>query len=128
MLAVELLLRRVWLPGTSDINQLSKIFSARGRPEVLWPAASELPSYVPFRPMPAPPPLSEQFPDVSDGVEGWGGASPLLLLLLLLLLVLSHFDSIAAAAATASAPLPPLLLLPLLLLLLPHLLLHLPLL
>ncbi|GFH14764.1 protein kinase domain-containing protein, partial [Haematococcus lacustris] len=34
----ELLLRRPWLPGTSDIDQLGKIFKALGTPtEECWP-------------------------------------------------------------------------------------------
>jgi len=45
----ELMLRTPYLPGDSDIDQLSKIFSALGTPdEETWPGVTSLPDYVPF--------------------------------------------------------------------------------
>ncbi|KAJ9516855.1 hypothetical protein QJQ45_027293, partial [Haematococcus lacustris] len=45
----ELLLRRPWLPGTSDIDQLGKIFKALGTPtEECWPGR---PSFVATAPL-----------------------------------------------------------------------------
>ena len=45
----ELLLRRYLFPGTSEIDQLSKIFALRGTPdEKSWPELLEMPNYIPF--------------------------------------------------------------------------------
>jgi hypothetical protein len=58
----ELLLRKPWLPGTSDLDQLTRIFAALGTPSPeTWPGCEALPTYVEFRPVPAPP-LRQQFP------------------------------------------------------------------
>ena len=46
----ELLLRVPYFPGNSDIDQLSKIFTALGTPtEEAWPGVSSLPDYIAFR-------------------------------------------------------------------------------
>lgn len=51
----ELMLRMPYLPGDSDIDQLAKIFQARGTPkDEDWPNRSELPAYVEFTPTPEP--------------------------------------------------------------------------
>lgn len=43
-LLVELLLRRPWLPGGTDVDQLGKIFAALGTPnEQNWPGANSQP-------------------------------------------------------------------------------------
>jgi len=52
----ELMLRKPYLPGESDIDQLGKIFAALGTPtEEIWPGLTSLPDYVPFNPCPATP-------------------------------------------------------------------------
>ena len=60
----ELLLRRPWLPGTSDLSQLGLIFGALGTPpKGGWPgAAASLPGYVDFAPRPRPASLAPLFP------------------------------------------------------------------
>jgi len=51
----ELLRREPYLPGDSDIDQLTRIFQARGTPtEAIWPGVSSLPAYVKFTEVPAP--------------------------------------------------------------------------
>ncbi|OQR87497.1 cyclin-dependent kinase [Achlya hypogyna] len=61
----ELLLRRVWLDGASDIDQLSLMFKAIGTPqEQGWTAAKSLPFYLEFAPT-TPTPLAAQFPTLS---------------------------------------------------------------
>eukprot|EP00188_Purpureofilum_apyrenoidigerum_P002815 Plantae.Rhodophyta-Purpureofilum_apyrenoidigerum.ctg2880.p1 GENE.Plantae.Rhodophyta-Purpureofilum_apyrenoidigerum.ctg2880~~Plantae.Rhodophyta-Purpureofilum_apyrenoidigerum.ctg2880.p1 ORF type:complete len:357 (+),score=59.56 Plantae.Rhodophyta-Purpureofilum_apyrenoidigerum.ctg2880:1113-2183(+) len=51
----ELLRREPYLPGDSDIDQLTRIFQARGTPtEAIWPGVSSLPAYVKFTDVPAP--------------------------------------------------------------------------
>ena len=55
-IAAELLTRRAFLPGTSDLDQLSKIFEALGSPtEENWPNVKSLPDYVEFRATPGFP-------------------------------------------------------------------------
>ena len=62
----ELLLRVPYLPGNSDIEQLSRIFTARGTPtEATWPGVSSLPDYIAFQPQPVAP-LRELFTAASD--------------------------------------------------------------
>jgi len=62
----ELLLRVPFLPGNSDIEQLSRVFTARGTPtEATWPGVSSLPDYIPFQPQPGRP-LRELFSAASD--------------------------------------------------------------
>jgi cyclin-dependent kinase 7 len=51
----ELMLRMPYLPGDSDIDQLAKIFQARGTPtDESWPERNRLPAYIPFSPCPVP--------------------------------------------------------------------------
>ena len=57
----ELMLRRPWLPGNNDLEQLSLIFDALGTPtEEQWPGMKALPtaSQVVFKPIPAPSAVS----------------------------------------------------------------------
>ncbi|XP_074275061.1 cyclin-dependent kinase D-1-like [Silene latifolia] len=62
----ELLLRRPFLQGSSDIDQLGKIFAAFGtaKPEQ-WPDMIYLPDYVEYQHVTAPP-LRSLFPMASD--------------------------------------------------------------
>ena len=54
--AAELLLRRAWFPGETDLDQLSKIFQALGTAnQDVWPGCTALPQYVEFQATPAPP-------------------------------------------------------------------------
>lgn len=56
----ELILRIPYLPGDSDIDQLSKIFQARGTPtKEDWPDHDLLPAFVQFKE--TPPPDQRQF-------------------------------------------------------------------
>eukprot|EP00249_Psilotum_nudum_P024623 c29240_g1_i1 orf=128-1369(+) len=58
----ELILRRPFLQGSSDIDQLGKIFAALGTPrESQWSDMTSLPDYVEFQYCPAPP-LRSLFP------------------------------------------------------------------
>ncbi|KAJ8472015.1 hypothetical protein OPV22_026358 [Ensete ventricosum] len=62
----ELLLRRPFLQGSSDIDQLGKIFAAFGTPKPSqWPDMVCLPDYVEYQYVPAPP-LRTLFPMASD--------------------------------------------------------------
>ncbi|XP_058077717.1 cyclin-dependent kinase D-1-like [Magnolia sinica] len=62
----ELLLRRPFLQGSSDIDQLGKIFAAFGTPKPSqWPDMVYLPDYVEYQFVPAPP-LRSLFPMASD--------------------------------------------------------------
>ena len=57
----ELMLRRPWLPGNNDLEQLSMIFDALGTPtEEQWPGMKSLPtaSQVVFKPIAAPSAVS----------------------------------------------------------------------
>lgn len=52
----ELLLRRPFVAGETDLDQLSKIFQAMGTPtEENWPGHTTLPDYVVFKSFPATP-------------------------------------------------------------------------
>ncbi|KAM9138702.1 cyclin-dependent kinase 7 isoform 1-T1 [Pangshura tecta] len=52
----ELLLRVPFLPGDSDLDQLTKIFETLGTPtEEQWPGMSNLPDYVTFKSFPGMP-------------------------------------------------------------------------
>lgn len=56
----ELLLRVPFLPGETDLGQLSKIFEVFGTPSnEIWPGVSTLPDFVSFKPMP-----SQQLKDI----------------------------------------------------------------
>lgn len=60
----ELLQRKPWMPGMSDIEQLSLIFQNLGTPtEASWPGARHLPNYVKFQKT-VPRPLKTIFPKV----------------------------------------------------------------
>lgn len=62
----ELLLRRPFLQGSSDIDQLGKIFAAFGTPKPSqWPDMIYLPDYVEYQFVPAVP-LRSLFPMASD--------------------------------------------------------------
>ncbi|CAM8918685.1 unnamed protein product [Rhodiola kirilowii] len=62
----ELLLRRPFLQGSSDIDQLGKIFAAFGTPKPSqWPDMVYLPDYVEYQNVPAPP-LRSIFQMASD--------------------------------------------------------------
>lgn len=62
----ELLLRRPFLQGSSDIDQLGKIFAAFGTPKPSqWPDMVFLPDYVEYQFVPAPP-LKTLFAAASD--------------------------------------------------------------
>eukprot|EP00026_Physarum_polycephalum_P003454 Phypoly_transcript_03465.p1 GENE.Phypoly_transcript_03465~~Phypoly_transcript_03465.p1 ORF type:complete len:338 (-),score=55.26 Phypoly_transcript_03465:176-1189(-) len=62
----ELMLRNPYFPGSSDIEQLSCIFSALGTPdEQIWPGVSSLPDYVPYNYCP-PTPFRQLFSAASD--------------------------------------------------------------
>ncbi|KAF1883197.1 hypothetical protein Lal_00003381 [Lupinus albus] len=62
----ELLLRRPFLQGSSDIDQLGKIFAALGTPSPSqWPDMVYLPDYVEYQYVPTPP-LRSLFPIASD--------------------------------------------------------------
>nr|BAJ86150.1 predicted protein [Hordeum vulgare subsp. vulgare] len=62
----ELLLRRPFLQGSSDIDQLGKIFAAFGTPKSSqWPDMVCLPDYVEYQFVSAPP-LRSLFPMASD--------------------------------------------------------------
>ena len=52
----ELLLRRAWFPGDTDLDQLGKIFQALGTPsQDTWPGCACLPQFVEFQTTTAPP-------------------------------------------------------------------------
>ena len=57
----ELMLRKPYLPGSSDIDQLGRIYSALGTPtEESWPGHAQLPDYIEFTRQ-TPPPLRQLF-------------------------------------------------------------------
>ena len=54
------------LSGSSDIDQLARIFTALGTPDdAVWPGLSSLPDYIPFQPVPGTP-LREIFVGADD--------------------------------------------------------------
>lgn len=70
----ELMTRVPLFPGTSDIDQLSRVFSVLGTPDASsWPDASKLPDYIPFKHM-APTPLAPRFPAASAAAIAFLGA------------------------------------------------------
>ena len=61
----ELITRRPWFVGTSDLDILGKIFQALGTPtEAQWPGMKDLPNYVEFQKT-VPPPLASVVKGVS---------------------------------------------------------------
>jgi len=64
----ELILRVPFLPGTSDLDQLRRIFHVQGNPtEANWPGVTSLPDYIDFNESPAIP-FSEIFTACSQDV------------------------------------------------------------
>jgi cyclin-dependent kinase 7 len=62
----ELLLRRPFLQGTGDLDQIGKVFAAFGTPrQSQWPEVGTLPDFVEFQFVPAPP-LRSLFPMASE--------------------------------------------------------------
>eukprot|EP00245_Coleochaete_scutata_P005459 TRINITY_DN19028_c0_g1_i1.p1 TRINITY_DN19028_c0_g1~~TRINITY_DN19028_c0_g1_i1.p1 ORF type:complete len:474 (-),score=73.72 TRINITY_DN19028_c0_g1_i1:725-2107(-) len=62
----ELMLRRPFLQGVTDIDQLGKIFGALGTPtEAVWPEMKSLPDFVEYN-MCVAPPLRSYFPMASE--------------------------------------------------------------
>lgn len=62
----ELLRRLPFLPGDTDLDQLSKIFEMCGTPnEKVWPGVESLPDYVSFKPLPSQP-FRDVFSAASD--------------------------------------------------------------
>ena len=62
----ELMLRKPVFPGTSDLDQLTKIFTLLGTPtEEQWPGMRCLPQFMECRPCPAPP-MRKFFPTAPD--------------------------------------------------------------
>ena len=54
--AAELIMRRPWFVGGSDLEILGKIFQALGTPnEAQWPGMRDLPNFVDFQKTVAPP-------------------------------------------------------------------------
>lgn len=52
----ELIMRRPWFVGTSDLDILGKIFQALGTPTpAQWPGMRDLPNFVEFQQTVAPP-------------------------------------------------------------------------
>ncbi|KAF7996221.1 hypothetical protein HCN44_001853 [Aphidius gifuensis] len=52
----ELLLRVPFLPGETDLDQLTRIFQTLGTPtEETWPNISDLPDFIQFKPFPGTP-------------------------------------------------------------------------
>ena len=59
----ELMLRKPYLPGNSDIDQLGKIYAALGTPtEETWPGHTTLPDYIEFTAQTAPNPRRSSSP------------------------------------------------------------------
>ena len=85
----ELLKRVPYFPGQSDIEQLSRIFTALGTPtESTWPGISDLPDYIAFQPQEGTP-LRSLFTAASDDT----------LQLLQALLAMNPSDRVTARAA-----------------------------
>lgn len=73
-LPAELLLRRPWFIGTSDLDVLSKVFAALGTPtEAQWPDMRALPNFVEYSRTEAPP-LGSIIKGVSLCLVGFGSA------------------------------------------------------
>lgn len=65
-LIVSYIANKILLQGSSDIDQLGKIFAAFGTPKPSqWPDMVYLPDYVEYQYVPAPP-LRSLFPMASD--------------------------------------------------------------
>jgi cyclin-dependent kinase 7 len=89
----ELMLRMPYLPGDSDLDQLTKIFHARGSPtDETWPGRRALPAYIDFTPSPPP-----------DHRQLFTASSPAALALLDEMLALDPLRRPSAAALAAHA-------------------------
>lgn len=66
----EMILGDFLFAGSSEIDQLEKIFALRGTPtEESWPGVVDLPTYIPFEPMNKVP-LEKRLPNVSkEGLD-----------------------------------------------------------
>ena len=65
-IGAELMLRKPFLAGDTDLAQLTKIFEVMGSPtEASWPGASKLPDYIKYADMPQIP-LGEIFTAAGD--------------------------------------------------------------
>ena len=63
----EMFLQRPLFPGTTELNQLQRIFSVLGTPQSdTWPGVETLPNYIEFMPCNKVP-LHELFPEASPG-------------------------------------------------------------
>ena len=51
----ELMLRKPFFPGSSDIDQLGRIYAGLGTPTESWPGHANLPDWMEFQFTPAPP-------------------------------------------------------------------------
>lgn len=81
-IVAELLLRVPFLPGESDLDQLTKIFTTLGSPnEETWPGVAKLSDYVVFKKFPAIP-LREIFTaapnELLDVIGGMLNVNPLM--------------------------------------------------
>ena len=62
----EMMLKRPFFAGSSDIDQLGKVYAALGTPtETSWPGVSALPDFIEFVYV-APPDLRHTFPNETD--------------------------------------------------------------
>ena len=62
----EMLIRMPLFPGSTDIDQLGKIFTVRGTPSIEdWPGVDELPNYLEFK-IKEQKPLNEIFPFATE--------------------------------------------------------------
>jgi len=65
-IVAELMLRRPFVAGSSDIDQLGKVYAALGTPtERSWPGVSALPDFIEFVYVP-PPNLCDTFPNETN--------------------------------------------------------------
>ncbi|CAK8691354.1 unnamed protein product [Clavelina lepadiformis] len=106
----ELLLRVPFLPGESDLDQLSKIFETLGTPtEAEWPGMTSLPDYINFKPFPGVP-LNQCFSAASDDllqvISGLLRYNPVTRLSASKVLMLPFFSNPPAPTPTIKLPLP----------------------
>ncbi|XP_065832772.1 cyclin-dependent kinase 7-like [Oscarella lobularis] len=106
----ELLLRVPFLPGESDLSQLSKIFETLGTPtEANWPGLTKLPDYIQFKEFPAIPFKSifkAAGDDLLDLLSGLLSCCPAKRLDSTQALKSSWFSSAPAPSASQSLPWP----------------------
>ena len=100
----ELLLRRAWFPGDTDLDQLGKIFQALGTPsQDTWPGCACLPQYVEFQTT-APPPLRNTFRQARPCSCAPADREPLFPLLIQTCLVVRWYSKAALPPRAAVAP------------------------